>query len=62
MTERGRSGEQVQGTREVGHFGDDEGGDDEGPGVGFEQVETCGAVPVVAVDVRVQRAGVDGSE
>ena len=27
--------------------------------MGFEQVETCPVVTVVAIDVRVQRAGVD---
>lgn len=43
----------------VGHFGDDEGRHDQWSGVRFEQVEARSVVPVVAIDVRVQRAGVD---
>jgi hypothetical protein len=44
---------------QVGHLGDHEGGHDQGPRVRFEQIEACGVVAVVSVDVGVQRAGVD---
>ena len=44
---------------EVGDLGDDECRDDEWSGVAFEQVQACGVVPVVAIDVGVEGAGVD---
>lgn len=44
---------------EVRDLGDDEGRDDERAGVGLEQFEALGVVSVVAVDVGVERAGVD---
>ena len=44
---------------EVGHFGDDQRRDDEGSWVGFKQIEASGVVAVIAVDVGVERAGVD---
>jgi hypothetical protein len=45
--------------QQVHDFGDDEGGDDERPGVRLQQLEAGGVVRVVGVDVRVERAGVD---
>ena len=47
------------GAEEVGDFGDDQGGDDEGAGVGLEQLEAAVVVLVVAIDVGVEGAGVD---
>lgn len=44
---------------EVRNLGDDEGRDDERSGVGLQELEALGVVSVVAVDVGVQRAGVD---
>ena len=44
---------------EIRDFGDDEGRDDERARVCLEQFEALGVVAVVAVDVGVQRAGVD---
>ena len=45
--------------QQVRDFGDDEGGDDERPGVRLQQFEAGGVVRVVGIDVRVERAGVD---
>lgn len=44
---------------QVGDLRDDEGGEDEGPWVGFEQLQAGGVVDVVGVDVGVKGAGVD---
>ncbi len=44
---------------QVGDLGDDKGGDDERPRVGFEQLKTGGVMGVVGVDVGVERPGVD---
>ncbi len=44
---------------EVGDFGDNESGDYEGSGVSLEQFEASGVVPVVAIDIGIQRAGID---
>ncbi len=44
---------------EIGDFGDDERRDDEGSRVSLEQVEASGVVAVVAIDVGVERTGID---
>jgi hypothetical protein len=44
---------------QVGHLRDDELGDDEGTGMGLEELKTCNVVCVVEVDVGVERTGVD---
>ncbi len=44
---------------EVSDFGDDQRRDDEGAWVGFKQIQASGVVAVVAVDVGVERAGVN---
>lgn len=44
---------------QVDDFGDDEFGDEEGSGVRLEQFETGGVMPVVDIDIRVERTGVD---
>lgn len=44
---------------QVRDFGDDQGGDDERPGVSLQQFKAGGVVRVVGVDVRVERAGID---
>ena len=44
---------------QVGDLGDDEGGEDEGAWVGFEQLQAGGVVGVVGVDVGVEGAGVE---
>jgi hypothetical protein len=44
---------------QVGDLRDDEGGEDEGAWVGFEQLQAGGVVGVVCVDVGVEGAGVE---
>ena len=44
---------------EIGHFGDDQSRNDKGARMSLEQVEASGVVAVVAVDVGVERAGID---
>ena len=44
---------------QVDHFGDDKDRHDQRPGVGLEQLEAFNMVSVIAIDVGVQRAGVD---
>lgn len=44
---------------QVRDLGDDERRDDQRAGVRLEQLEACGVVRVVGIDVRVQRPGVD---
>jgi hypothetical protein len=46
-------------TDQVGGFADDELRDDERPGVGGEQLQALGVMTVVAIDIRIERAGVD---
>jgi hypothetical protein len=45
--------------QEVGHFGHDEYGYDQGAGVGFEEFQGFVVVVVVGVDVGIERSGVD---
>lgn len=40
---------------QVADLGDDKLRDDQRPGMGLEELETCGVMDIVAVDVRVQR-------
>lgn len=44
---------------EIGDFGDDERRDDERTWVSFEQVQASGVVSVVAIDIGVERTGID---
>jgi hypothetical protein len=44
---------------QVGDLGDNEGGDDERPRMGLEQLQAGGVVGVVGVDVGIERPGVD---
>lgn len=44
---------------QIGDLGDDEGGDDERPRMGLEQLQAGGVVGVVGVDVGIERPGVD---
>lgn len=44
---------------EIGDLGDHEARDKEGAGVALEQLEASRVVGIVAVDIRVQRPGVD---
>jgi hypothetical protein len=44
---------------QIGDLGDDEGGYDERPGVGLEELRAGGVMGIVGVDVGVQRAGID---
>lgn len=46
------------GCDQVGDLGDDEGGNDERPGVTLQQLETGGVMSVVSVDVGIERPGV----
>lgn len=45
--------------KQVDHLGDDQGGDDERAGMGFEKFQRGCVVRVVGVDVGVERPGVD---
>jgi PPOX class probable F420-dependent enzyme len=47
------------GAEQVEHFGNDESRHDQRPGVRLEQFEACPMMSVIAVDVGVERAGVD---
>ena len=47
------------GTEQVRDLGDHEHRDEQWPGVDLEQFEAGGAVPIVPVDVGVERSGVD---
>ncbi len=69
VTDEGACGEIAQkanlwvdpqpGLHQVGHFRDHQDRDDQGPRMGAQELEACRVVPVVPVDVGVERPRVD---
>ena len=47
------------GAEEVDDLGDHENGNDQGSGMLLEELETFGVMPVVPIDVGIERAGID---